>query len=159
MEHRVACGLLVRSAHVLSAHRSSTKAWYPHVWDFPGGHLEPGESSLRAPVRELREELDVEIDPPAGGPVRVLEMADARIEIWRIVSWDGVVTNAAPEEHDAIGWFTAREAAALDLADARYPQLIRDALIWAAALPGAPRMLPSHAPSTEGPGPRRDRRS
>lgn len=117
---------------MLLAHRSATKAWYPHVWDFPGGHLEPGESSLHALVRELRElreELDVKIDPPAGGPIRVLKMADARIEIWQIVSWAGVITNAAPEEHDAVGWFTAEEAAGLDLADARYPQLIRDALI------------------------------
>jgi 8-oxo-dGTP diphosphatase len=114
---------------VLLAQRSATKAWYPRVWDFPGGHLETGESGLQALVRELREELDVEIDPPVGGPIHVLEMADARIEIWRILSWEGVVTNAAPEEHDAIGWFTAGEADALDLADARYPQLIRDALI------------------------------
>jgi 8-oxo-dGTP diphosphatase len=128
VEHRVACGLLVRSAHVLLAHRSASKAWYPRVWDFPGGHLEPGESSLQALVRELRDELDVEIASPAGGPIRVLETTDARIEIWRIVSWDGVITNAAPEEHDAIGWFTAGEAAALDLADARYPELIRGAL-------------------------------
>ena len=34
---------------------------YKGWWEFPGGKIEPGESSVDALVREIREELDSEI--------------------------------------------------------------------------------------------------
>ena len=39
------------------------KSWipYPHHWDLIGGHVEEGESPEEALVREIREELDMEI--------------------------------------------------------------------------------------------------
>ena len=128
VKHHVACGLLARAGRVLLVHRSSLKRWYPNVWDFPGGHLEPGESSRQALVRELREELSIEIAPPVGTALLTIQTLDARIDIWRVVEWDGAVTNAAPDEHDTFGWFTPEEASFLDLADAEYPALIELAL-------------------------------
>lgn len=42
------------------------------AWCFPGGHVEPGETSQRAIIRELDEELGIRLIPRRRlGPVRV----------------------------------------------------------------------------------------
>jgi ADP-ribose pyrophosphatase YjhB (NUDIX family) len=50
---------------------------YKSYWDVPGGYIEPGESSLAACVREVREELGIE--PPIG-PLLVVDWAQAEKE-------------------------------------------------------------------------------
>lgn len=108
---QVVLGALVREGHVLLALRSHGKRAHPGVWDLPGGHVEPGESELAALGRELHEELAVEIDlgtaehlcrltaAPAGEPVL--------FGVWLVRDWHGTPSNAAPEEHDDVGWFDA----------------------------------------------------
>lgn len=59
--HHVVCGLLIHDGRVLLGHRSPQKRWYPNVWDFPGGHIEPGEAAHEALRRELREELGITV--------------------------------------------------------------------------------------------------
>lgn len=55
-------GLLRRGDRLLLIQRSrEVKA--PLTWCFPGGHLEPGETQPEALVREMREELGVEVRP------------------------------------------------------------------------------------------------
>ena len=126
--HYVSCGMLVRAGRVFLVHRSSSKARYPNVWDFPGGHLELDENGRQALVRELREELSVKISPPAGKAILTRQDAEMFKEVWLVEKWDGDIVNAAPDEHDAIGWFSLDEAISLDLADADYPALFKQVL-------------------------------
>lgn len=126
--HYVSCGMLIRAGRVLLAHRSPSKARYPNVWDFPGGHLEAGEDTRQALERELREELGVEIAPPAGNPLLTRQNAEMVQEIWRVEAWEGEIINAAPDEHDALGWFSLNETISLDLADPEYRALLNQVL-------------------------------
>lgn len=57
---KVVAGLIVRDGRVLICQRSA-KSKFPLKWEFPGGKLEAGESPAEALVRELREELAIEV--------------------------------------------------------------------------------------------------
>ena len=56
----VACAIIVNGEKVLVVQRSSTMP-HPLKWEFPGGKLRPGENPERCIIREIREELGVEI--------------------------------------------------------------------------------------------------
>ena len=57
----VVCAVLHdQSGRVLIAQRRLVTA--DGVWEFPGGKVETGETSAQALVREIREELDTEIE-------------------------------------------------------------------------------------------------
>ena len=63
----VVAGLIVNAGRVLIAQRGPVQK-QPELalkWEFPGGKVEPGEAPVAALVRELREELavDVEVGP------------------------------------------------------------------------------------------------
>jgi mutator protein MutT len=128
LPHRVACGLLVQGDRVLLMHRSPAKSWYPNVWDLPGGHLEPGETSGQALARELREELSIDIDPVSAPALLTLQTDALTLNVWRVIHWHGEVVNAAPEEHDAFGWFSLAETRALEVASAEYRGLFERVL-------------------------------
>ena len=108
----VVVGALVRDGRVLLAHRRPDKHAYPDVWDLPGGVREAGESEHEALVRELCEELGVEVDLDSathlcrvtGGPD-----GEATLSAWLVRAWHGTPANLAPEEHLDIGWFALDE--------------------------------------------------
>jgi len=60
---RVAAAVIIRNGRVLLASRPPDKP--PAGWEFPGGKLEPGETAHAAAIRELREELALEVVPEA----------------------------------------------------------------------------------------------
>lgn len=57
----VAAAVIIQNGMVLLASRPADKP--PAGWEFPGGKLEPGETVADAAVRELREELALEVIP------------------------------------------------------------------------------------------------
>ena len=53
---------LVRGERVLLIKRAF--APYQHLWTFPGGRLEPGESIEQCVIREIKEELGLQVRNP-----------------------------------------------------------------------------------------------
>ena len=93
------------------------------VWSIPKGHLESGESSPEAAVREVREEtgLRAAIEQPlgdvtywyvrrdlAGAPVRVFK----RVRFF-LMRMDGGRFADRDQEMDAVRWFSLDEAEAV----------------------------------------------
>ena len=127
--HRVVGAILRRRNRLLLCHRHPDREWYPDVWDVPGGHVEPCETPSDALVRELREELGVELSLPLGSPFGQLTDAATQIEmtIW-LIDYDGAVANRSPEEHDEVRWIAAHEISGLALAHSGYAAIFDRAL-------------------------------
>ena len=64
----VACALVDTDGRVLIARRPEGKSM-AGLWEFPGGKVEPGETPEEALIREIREELTIEICKPCLAPL------------------------------------------------------------------------------------------
>ena len=127
-----AAAIIISDSKVLLGRRSAGQALHPNVWDLPGGHVEAGESPEVALIRELEEELGVvattfeplgvidELNPEKYGPYKY--------HLYLVTAWTGTVLNRQPDEHSEIRWVTGEAARCLELADARYPEILQRAL-------------------------------
>ena len=99
----VAVGILRRpDGQVLFAQRPAGKA-YAGYWEFPGGKIEDGESSLAALVRELEEELGVLVTRADEWITQrhVYPHAHVELRFFLVTAWDGEVD---PREGQHVAW-------------------------------------------------------
>ncbi len=57
----VVAAMVLHDGRVLATQRG--KGEFKDGWEFPGGKIEPGETPREALVREIREELDMDVTP------------------------------------------------------------------------------------------------
>lgn len=64
-EYHLACTVVLinQKGELLCTHRSPEKELCPNMWESPGGGVQAGEDSLTAAVRELREEIGLQLEP------------------------------------------------------------------------------------------------
>ena len=82
-------------------------------WEFPGGKVEPGETPEAALAREIREELDTEIE--VGRKIDCVEYDYPAFHLSMDCFWAEVISgNLILKEHEAAKWLTKNELDSVD---------------------------------------------
>ncbi|MEX2320395.1 MAG: 8-oxo-dGTP diphosphatase MutT [Saccharospirillum sp.] len=105
----VAVGMVVRDGQILIAKRQD----HQHqggLWEFPGGKVEPGETTPQALVREFQEEVGLELAPEHMTPLMQLpfDYGDKTVllDTWVCEHSQGVARGC---EGQVIQWVAAAE--------------------------------------------------
>ena len=126
---------ILEGGRCLAARRSATTSM-PLKWEFPGGKVEPGEAPEEALVREIREELGVEI---VVGELLGRGRGGSRGRAVVLDVYVATLASGRPSfaEHADHGWFAADELDGLDWPEADRPVLaaLKARLAQGGALP------------------------
>jgi 8-oxo-dGTP diphosphatase len=102
----VACALVDADSRVLICQRPQGKQ-LAGLWEFPGGKVEPGETPEAALIRELDEELGIQVKEACLAPFvfasHTYESFHLLMPLYLCRRWDGFVER---REHDALAWVT-----------------------------------------------------
>lgn len=100
----VAVALIDIDGRVLIAKRPAGKQ-LAGMWEFPGGKVEPGERPEAALIRELREELGIEVNESCLAPFvfasHAYDSFHLLMPLYLCRRWSGTVV---AREHEALAW-------------------------------------------------------
>ena len=115
----VVCAIIERKGLILACCRSPRQT-NAGLWEFPGGKVRRSESLRSALVREIREELGIEVVPHR--PLTMVTHAYPWITIELIPFVCSIEEGEPhPHEHDAVRWVDKKEAMGLAWAPADAP--------------------------------------
>lgn len=119
----VAAALVDDDRRILIAKRPSGKPM-AGLWEFPGGKVDPGETPEQALIRELFEELHVDVCPTCMSPLTFVSHSypdfHLLMPLYICARWDGVVT---PREGQEVKWVRAVRLADYPMPEADRPLL------------------------------------
>ncbi len=101
----VVAGALISGTSLLVAQRARP-AELAGLWELPGGKVAAGESDAAALIRELREELGIEVTVGARLGADVALTDTMVLRAYLVTQTDGV---PAPNDHRALRWVGAHE--------------------------------------------------
>lgn len=99
----VAAAVITRADGQFLLGQRAADTVYAGYWEFPGGKVEPGESPRQALVRELAEELGIQVEAAQPWIVREYEYehAHVRLHFFEVSAWAGEVQSHI---HAALAW-------------------------------------------------------
>lgn len=101
----------------LISQRSANRPIYPLMWECVGGSVIKGEDSLQGAIREVKEEVGIDIEPDKGQVLftkvrKVMEgkMFNDIVDIW-LFDYDGEVdlNNATTDEVAQVAWMSREQ--------------------------------------------------
>ncbi|HCL48354.1 MAG TPA: 8-oxo-dGTP diphosphatase MutT, partial [Rhodobiaceae bacterium] len=117
----VACALVDSDGRVLVAARPSGKSM-AGLWEFPGGKVEAGETPEAALIRELKEELSIDVTAACLAPLSFASHAydefHLLMPLYVCRKWDGQI---APREGQETQWLRPRDLFDLPMPPADKP--------------------------------------
>lgn len=117
----VACALVDADSRVLLARRPEGKAM-AGLWEFPGGKVQPGETPEAALIRELREELAIDVTQACLAPFTFASHAyddfHLLMPLYVCRRWTGTVTAL---EHAELAWVRPNRMSAYPMPAADVP--------------------------------------
>jgi len=118
----VAAAVILRADGSFLLGQRAADTVYPGYWEFPGGKIEPGEAPHQALVRELREELEIDVLAATPWIVRehVYAHAHVRLHFFRVTRWAGALCDHV---HAALAWQRADEPMVAPMLPANAPVL------------------------------------
>ena len=103
----VACALVDVDKRILLAQRPEGKT-LAGLWEFPGGKVEPGERPEQTLIRELHEELGIDVAEPCLAPLtfasHAYETFHLLMPLYICRRWEGQVM---PREGQNLAWVRA----------------------------------------------------
>ncbi|MDE7197900.1 MAG: 8-oxo-dGTP diphosphatase MutT [Lachnospiraceae bacterium] len=103
---KVAAAVIIHGDKIFATQRGYGE--FKDGWEFPGGKLEEGETSEQALVREIREELDTEIE--VGDLIETVEYDYPTFHLSMDCFFCTVKSgNLVLKEHEAARWLTKEE--------------------------------------------------
>jgi len=125
-----ACALIDVDGRVLLARRPEGKVM-AGLWEFPGGKLHPGETPEAALIRELKEELGIDVSAVCLAPFAFASHAYERFHLlmplYLCRRWKGIPT---PRENQTLKWVRPERLPDYDVPPADKPliSMLRDFL-------------------------------
>ena len=105
----VACALVDKDGRVLVAQRPEGKSM-AGLWEFPGGKIETGETPEAALIRELKEELSIDVTAACLAPLSFASHAyddfHLLMPLYVCRKWEGQIM---PREGQNVTWKKPRE--------------------------------------------------
>lgn len=120
----VAVGVIRRASGEILIAKRAEHLHQGGLWEFPGGKVEADETVSDALVRELYEELGIQVI--SASPFMVIEhqYSDKRVklDVWLVTEFEG---NALGREQQPIEWVNPQQLIQFDFPDANKPILER----------------------------------
>jgi len=100
--------MLIKDDKILLSRRFNT-GFHDGEYSFPSGHLEGNENFKQALVREIKEEIGIELDPARAKLIHIMNRREPNGErvdfFFTIEKWKGEPKIMEPEKCDDLNWF------------------------------------------------------
>lgn len=116
----VTCALISDNQNRLFAAQRSSIMTLPLKWELPGGKIEPKESSEECLLREIKEELNIEVEIVKNLPSNIHSYPSITIKLIPFIC-KHIGGEIILKEHANFKWLNTNELLDLDWADADIP--------------------------------------